>query len=254
MDKQKIITMKNIIKIITVFALLFAVSTIIIACSGSDDSGNPDSDGEKTSNTGRYAGILVGSSGWFVIDFTEESPSATVHFDGNEYHLTTSMPVTDGNEYTDVLFTDGIISMYFSVDGSGQQPAASFSIPGHNVAATIANTEQDTIVLYEGTSHSENIHAGQTYTVDFIYNLALNYSDNTYTIIEKEVGVEGEPTSREGIFTITGNVIDFGIDAASPANPETGEGGEEYSLYGIIEGDTISYEEPGFYYSFVRVY
>src|SRR5690606_17333101 len=152
--------MSSLNKIITVFALLFTACITVVSCSGKDDSGNPDNDGGQSGNTGRYAGILVGSSGWFIVDFEEENASATIHFDGNDYNLTTSMDITNGNEYTDVLFTDGAISMYFSIDGLGLQPSASFSIPGHNIVATIDNTEQSTIELYEGTSHSENSFNG----------------------------------------------------------------------------------------------
>jgi len=223
----------------TTLVLLITIGILNIACS--DDEGeNPVDGGGQTSNTGRYAGVLVGSSGWFVVNFTEENASATVQFDGNTYNLSTTTPVIDGNQYSNILFTDGTVSMYFSVDELGLEPAASFSIPGHNVVATIGYAEQNTIHLYEGTSHSEN--SFDNTFIDYTYNLALNYSDNTYEIIERVIATNGsneigETNTYGGTFSISENTIVFEVEGGNLSCTIS-----ETTITHYEEGNTIEFE------------
>lgn len=214
---------------------LFAIVILLNSCNNGDDCCGSD-DGR---NIGKYVGIMVGSSGYFEINFSETNPSATVHFDGQTHQLSTPVEVVSGNDYFDLLFssTDSDVSLRFSVNGDGSDPQIEFSIPGHQVFTTINYAESEAIELYEGTSHATN----GAYYIDYVYNLKLNNSDNTYTILSKVIdsntGQTGEFEAIDGSFSVSGSTIDFGN-----------------GLSGEIQGNTISHNEEGFEFEFVKVY
>src|SRR5690606_24329860 len=223
--------MKNLHLILTGLVLL----TFLFSSCGKDDSGDDDTD--KTA-TGRYGGVMVGSSGYFIVDLAAGSKgTATVYFDGAVYHLTTVVQIEEGASYNDLLFStvDEEVVMYFTVAEDGSDPTVEFEIPGHNITATVDQygTDDSSLSLYQGSSYSSS----GSYYIMYTFNIALNYSDNTFKAISvvRATNTDTPVNQTEainGTFSHAGNNITLNY------------GGQ--TLRGTISGTDIQFDQPDF--------
>lgn len=194
-----------------------------------------DDDSGKTA-IGRYGGVMVGSSGYFIINLTAGIPgTATVYFDGNVYHLTTTFPIEEGVSYTDLRFstTDEQVLLYFTVEEDGSNPTVEFQIPGHSITATVDQYDADnsSLSLYQGSSYSSS---GNQYIM-YTFNIALNHTDDTFDALSVVRATNtstsvGEVEIINGTFSLSGNHITLNYDGQT--------------LSGTISGTSIRFEQP----------
>lgn len=223
--------MKNLHLILTGLVIL----TFLFSSCGKDNSGDEDID--KTA-TGRYGGVMVGSSGYFIIDLVAgRTGTATVYFDGTAYHLTTVVQIEEGASYHDLLFStvDEEIVMYFTVAEDGSNPTVEFEIPGHNIAATVDQygANDSSLSLYQGSSYSSS----GGYYIMYTFNIALNHFDNTFKAISavratNTITPIGQTETINGTFSLSGNNITLHYDGQV--------------LSGTILGTTLQFDEPDF--------
>ncbi len=221
--------------------LLIMVVSVFFACGKKKDCCGA----EELVNTGKYVGVMVGSSGYYELDFVPGNPKAIVHFDGEVYTLPCHITIEPATDYHDILFGDASsVHLRFSIDMDGKKPVISFFIPGHSIQATIDKTnDKNRIELYEGTSYATTGADGEFF-INYIYNLRLNYEDNTFTILSKVTASNtnpvGETEEIKGTFTKSGNTIAFRFNGGS--------------VSGNIVGNQIKHQEPGFSFDFVKVF
>lgn len=188
---------------------------------------------------------MVGSSGYYELDFVPGNPKATVHFDGEVYILPCHITIEPATDYHDILFGDAsAVHLRFSIDMDGKKPVISFFFPGHSIQATIDKTnDKNHIELYEGTSHATTGANGELF-INYIYNLRLNYEDNTFTILSKVTASNTNPVGQteeiKGTFTKSGSTITFRFNGGS--------------VSGNVVGNQIKHQEPGFSFDFVKVF
>ncbi len=195
-------------------------------------------DNTVTTAAGRYGGVMVGSSGYFIVNLVVGSKgTATVYFDGSVYHLTTVMQIEAGSSYHDLRFStaDEQVLMYFTVAEDGSNPTVRFEIPGHTVVATVDQygSDNSSLSLYQGSSYSSS---GSSYII-YTFNMALNHSDNTFEAISMVRATntstpEGQTEVINGTFSLSGNSITLSYDGQT--------------LNGIIVDKTIQFDQPDF--------
>ena len=217
------------------FKLLLSLILISSFLTCSDDDSNNNS--EQGDSLGTYAGIMVGSSGYYKIEITPSGSEAEINFNGEQYNLSNVIQVQSGSQLLDLNFTNGDISMLFSVDEDGTNPSVSFAIPGHTIESTIDRLGlNQRLTLYEGTSSSTSGAAFFNAT----YNITLvDRGDceecRSFESIEKVTGSSspeqiGNINRTNGFYQINGNTITFNFNGQS--------------ISGTINGNTISHMEP----------
>ncbi|GEM_PF-3420431 len=222
--------MKKLCLILTGFVLV----TLFFSSCKKDDS---DDDSDNTA-IGRYGGVMVGSSGYFIINLVVgNTGTATVYFDGAVYHLTTVVQIEEYTSYDDLLFStaDGQVVMYFTVAEDGSHPTVEFEIPGHNITATVDQygADDSSLSLYQGSSYSSS----GSYYIMYTFNIALNYSDNTFKAISAVRATNtatpiGQTEVTNGTFSLSKNNITLNYDGQT--------------LSGTIVGTNIQFDQPNF--------
>ncbi|MEM9820848.1 MAG: hypothetical protein AAF985_07240 [Bacteroidota bacterium] len=172
------------------------------------DDTNPqqNTDPQQPIDTLTYTGVLIGSTGAYQLNLTENGANASVVFDDEIYHLSSSETLANGQSLT---LTDGTISLTIEVDENGAQPVISFTIPGHDIQATVVlsnpkHPNQDYIGWTERTKYEV-----KTYRTTF--NLTL-HEDNGWTGMERvdldidpgnlnHQSAQGQVTRVSGTFT-----------------------------------------------------
>jgi len=189
------------------FLLFGIVSIILFAFSCKKDNNN-------NTTIKKYSGVIVGSTGAYSLSISGTGASANIVFDSVTYNLTTNEVLENGQSLT---LTDGTISLVITVDSNGENPTISFTIPGHNIQATIVlsnttNPNQNFI------GWTENFRNGvRVYRTTF--NLTLHNS-NQWTGIEKidvdinpsdpnHTSSEGQITQVTGAYTEDTNGVSF---------------------------------------------
>lgn len=199
---------------------------------------NDPGDGSDKTATGRYGGVMVGSSGYFIVELSAGSKgTATVYFDGAVYHLATFVQIEESSSYNDLLFSAAgeDIVMYFTVAEDGSNPTVEFEIPGHIITATVDQygTNDSSLSLYQGSSYSSS----GSYYIMYTFNIALNNSDNTFKAISavratNTVTPIGQTEITNGTFSLSGNNITLNYNGQM--------------LQGTIVGTTIQFDQPDF--------
>lgn len=224
---------------------LFTVLMIVtFGCSSDTDSDSTDNNGQSEI-LGTYAGVLIGSSGYYSIEVGETGSSATINFDGEQYNLSNATPIASDIVYSELTFTNGTISATLIADVDAM-PTISFDIPGHVIQSTIDHITAGTLTLYEGSSSSTN--GGEFYNAT--YNLTLRDGGDcdgckSFNILEKVTGSSnsnqiGNTDYIFGKYEISGNIITF-----RHLN-------DEVIVSGTINGNTISHSEQGFEFLFTE--
>ena len=157
-------------------------SLFSIASCNKDCDTNPqqNTNTPQTIVTRTYTGVLVGSTGAYELNLTENGAIASVVFDDETYNLYSNENLETSQSLT---LSDGSISLTFEVDKNGDNPTISFTIPGHYIQATIVvsnqtNPNRNYIGSTESVSHSE----AKVYRTTF--NLTL-HDGNKWTGIER---------------------------------------------------------------------
>lgn len=212
-----------------------AVLFLAISCVPGDDTG-PD----NLETIGTYAGVLVGSSGHYIVELKETNSTAVIDFDGNTYNLSTTEELKKGQEVVDLSLSDGTNSIIFSAKADGTNPNIAFTIPGHKIVSTINYiTPEFGMVIYKGGGSSTLNEA----EIQFAFNLSIyRESNNTrrFKALEKvthstDEDQIGETTRVEGTVEVTENtvILFFRADGANS------------SLVLDKDGDNLSYSKLG---------
>lgn len=225
--------------------LLFILATLtgLIACQKNEDSENLSGYVEKSpsalvannsSSAGVYKGILVGSSGFFKISVKNgsEDISCNFVFDGKSAILTTNVLKNwkPGEPITQAVFSGTwnakSVSLIFSCEANGSNPAISVNIPNHVVYASVVK-ELSTVLVkcYEGTYTVVNSQESYNGIWNFVVegNNVVGYrsdkkgnenytgtvSGTTLTVNNKvftinDTQVTGSFQDKDDLYTITG--------------------------------------------------
>lgn len=189
---------------------ILSVLLFLVSCNKDDDTSPQNSD----TVTGVYSGVLVGSTGAYELNLTENGATSTVLFDDTNYNLSSNETLENGQSIT---LTDGTISLVITVDNNGENPGISFTIPGHNIQATIStttNTNNETGNYIGGVTVTKNGVIGYKTT----FNLTL-YDGNKFQGITKIVINQDENGNNDssvgnidiidGTYIINNNIITF---------------------------------------------
>lgn len=199
-------------KLNIVYALitLLTIFFTITSCSKDDDSNTKQP--STTSQT--YTGVLIGSTGAYELNLKEDGANASVVFNDDTYNLSTSETLQNGESLT---LTDGTISLTIEIDVNGKNPEISFTIPGHDIQATIILSNQ-TNPNRNYIGWTENFRDGvKVYRTTF--NLTL-HEGNKWTGIERidvdidpenpdHQSTQGQVTRVGGTYTENENGISF---------------------------------------------
>jgi hypothetical protein len=113
---------------------------LLLSCSSdttepaSSFSSSPDARASEDARSGGiYKGVIVGSSGYFVVVLQSGLTHIKVTVDGESRTLTTTALAswTTGDPLKNVLFVSGDWQATFSVGAAGNVPSISFTLPGH---------------------------------------------------------------------------------------------------------------------------
>lgn len=179
---------------------LFTASLLIVIFACSKDNTTQEIPLSKS-----YTGVLVGSSGYYGLNFSRNNSNATIVFDGVTYNLSSTETLQNGVPLT---LTDGAVSLTILLDANGQNPQINFDIPGHTVSATIA----------DATALTENYVGQGTVTKDGVLTNKVTFNvtlaaDNTFQAINKVIlngGVdEGKVDTINGTYVKNNNIIVF---------------------------------------------
>lgn len=195
---------------------LFLPFLIVLTISSCESLSDDPGDGEpyypdKTQTIGKFGGVLLGSSGYYVITLKPLNSEALLYFDGEEYTLTTSTEIKPEKVVESMIMSDGVRSITISVDEMHINPEITILIPGHDITFTLDNMlGENSVALYLGSSTSS--YDGSY--INFDYNLSLNHEIGTFTSIQKTTGSSnpGEVGTTEtvnGGFSIQGGKINF---------------------------------------------
>ena len=193
-----------------VVLLCFLISTIT-SCdisSSEDDPYYPD----KTQTIHRVGGVLLGSTGYYVITLKPLGSVVDLVFDGKSHTLTTDYEVKPEKAIDAMELTDGTMSIIVSTDETHfNNVVVTFNIPGHSIIFTQDNMlAENAVSLYTGSSSSSS---GNDF-INMDYNLSLNHEIGTFTSIQKitsssEPGQVNQTETVNGSFKIENNKIRF---------------------------------------------
>lgn len=171
---------------------------LLLACSTNNDT-------HVLPVTKSFTGVLVGSSGYYGLNFSRNNSNATIVFDGITYNLSSTETLQNGIPLT---LTDGAVSLTILLDVNGQNPQINFDIPGHTVSATIA----DATFLTENYIGQGTVTKDGVLTNKVTFNVTLA-ADNTFQAINKVIlngGVdEGKVDTINGTYVKNNNIIVF---------------------------------------------
>jgi|TARA_B110000902_G_scaffold192450_1_gene218094 hypothetical protein len=192
---------------------ILSVLLFLMSC-GKDDDTSPQN---KSAVTGVYTGVLVGSTGAYELNLAENGVNSSVLFDGTTYSLSSNETLENGQSLT---LTDGTISLVITVDNNGENPSVSFTIPGHNIQATVilsnsTNPNRNYIGWTENFRNGVKVYRTTT-------NLTL-HNGNQWTGIERvDVDIdpnnpnhqsdEGEVNNVNGTYTEDTNGVTFKLN------------------------------------------
>ena len=135
-------------------------------------------DCEGNLTIGVYAGVMVGSSGHYVLELKETNSNAIIIFDGNSYNLSTTEKLIKEQDILDLTLSDGTNSIVFSAKADGSNAMIEFQILDHKIESTVNLVFPDSpFAIYEGNSYS-------TYDTNFTkstYNLMIHGGGNIIT-------------------------------------------------------------------------
>ena len=215
--------------------LVVVVFFLAIACVPDDDTKSVDSE-----TFGTYAGVLVGSSGNYIVELKEKKSTAVLTFDDKTYNLSTTEELKIGQDVVDLSLSDGTNSIVFSAKSDGSNPTVAFTIPGHKIQSTVNYiTPEHGMNVYKGVGSSSFNEA----KIQFIFNLTIYREGNntrkfkglekvTYSTHEDQIG---ETTRVTGTVEVTENTVILLFRAD----------GENSSLVLNKEGDNLTYSSLG---------
>lgn len=108
------------------FFLIISCFLIFISCSKDNGTQN------ESYYVDDYSGVLIGSSGVYILTLSENGCTAKIIFDGSTYNLSTNTPLLVGGSVT---LTDGTVSITLT-DNNGNIEIE-FDIPNHTIQSTI---------------------------------------------------------------------------------------------------------------------
>ena len=161
---------------------------IITSCNKDGDTNPQQNTNTPPSSFIRtYTGVLIGSTGAYELNLTENGAIASVVFDDETYNLYSNETLENGQSLT---LNYGSISLTVEVDENGDNPGISFTIPGHNIQATIVLSNQTNPNRnYIGSTESVSLSEAKIYRTTF--NLTL-HDGNKWTGIER-VDLDNDP-------------------------------------------------------------
>lgn len=145
--------------------LLLSISSLLSAISCSSDSSPVPSSNfssspealatEDLKSGGIYKGVIVGSSGMFVVRLQKGVKHITITLDGVSKELSPTGLVdwTTGLPIKNAVFVSGDWQAIFSVGATGLVPSLTLDIPGHANAQVVILKETSKAIVraYEGT-------------------------------------------------------------------------------------------------------
>lgn len=156
-----------------------------------------------------YLGMLLGSSGYYLLELIPSQSKMTMVFDGKEHQLVSNRAFVPEDKFEDFYFSDGTIRVDVSFASNFNSPDFHFSIPGHQIEYSIHELkEESNFSIYLGTLVSSNF----TVFKDETYNLILDHSTKGFQILNKitdssETEDIGKIITSSGTFVIEGNKI-----------------------------------------------
>ncbi|SFU01568.1 hypothetical protein SAMN04489724_3305 [Algoriphagus locisalis] len=197
----------------------FVYISLILTISSCDSLGDGPGDDEpyypdKTQTLGKFGGVVLGSSGFYIITLKPLNSEALFHFDGEDYTLTTTTEIKPEQAVEAMVLSDGTRSITISVDEMRTNAQITILVPGHDVIYTLDNMlAENAVSLYLGSSTS----SFEDSFINYDYNLSLNHEVGDFTIIQKTTGSSnpseiGMTETINGSFSIQGGKINFSGD------------------------------------------
>ncbi len=199
--------------------LLLTAGLIFTACSS--DSNTPagptlaDTPSAKIqfndTNFGIYKGIIVGPSGVITLNIKNDGfLNATVVMDGESYLFTSEGTVTEGQEITDLVFTNGDMSFAVNISPTGTsitETALNFpGFPGADMLMTKEYSDAQ-VTCYQGTYAGDAMGDFNFLAIGTnVYGLSLGSDGlNNFYIAGSRSGNSLTGTYDMGIFSGTYN-------------------------------------------------
>lgn len=228
--------------------LLLIAGTLFTACSS--DSNTPT--GPTLSDTplakidyndtnfGIYKGIIVGPTGLITLNiYNDGNLNATVVLDGVSYLFTSESIITEGQDITDLVFTNGDKSFAVSISGDGTSiTETAINFPGFPSADMLLTKEYSDaqVTCYQGTYSGDLTGVFNFLAIgENVYGISLgNDGLNNYFIQGVRTGNSLSGTYEEPMGTFsgsfTGTTVSGNWQDTTPSSTDSGTWSSQRTL------------------------